>query len=411
MGAGRGQSLFQAARGSSWLTPARVERWSWFFLGGYVLFFLGLIGTAHGLNDLAGRPLGADFSSFYSAGALAQQGKSPYDQSLLHGIEQRLFGPATPYFGFAYPPIFLLLLAPLSRLSYPVALIVWQAGTLAIYALAMERLRRTFAPRLPPPLFLLASLAYSAVFVNLACGQNGLLTAALFAFALAWLDARPMLAGFCIGLLAFKPQLGVLIPFALAASGRWRTIMAAGMSVLAVAGLSIAQFGTSAWLGFFSAGNYSRQAILDKGLVGYEKMVSIFAALRLWDVPLAAAYAGQAIAALAGLAVVILIWRARVDLRVKGAVLCLATFLVTPFALDYDMVLLAPAIALMTSRSRDEGAAPFEALLLALLWIVPLLSRTAGLVHIPLSILVISCAAINVAKRKAGNIARECSVP
>ena len=69
--------------------------------------------------------------------------------------------------------------------------------------------------------------AFPAVFINIGHGQNGFLTAALLGGALHWLDRKPWLAGILIGLLAYKPQFGVLIPIALLAGQRWTTIGAA----------------------------------------------------------------------------------------------------------------------------------------------------------------------------------------
>jgi hypothetical protein len=57
----------------------------------------------------------------------------------------------------------------------------------------------------------LIAAAFPAVFVNIGHGQNGFLTAALLGSALLSLDRRPWLAGALIGLLAYKPQFGVLI--------------------------------------------------------------------------------------------------------------------------------------------------------------------------------------------------------
>jgi alpha-1,2-mannosyltransferase len=386
-----GSAASRAAWGSAWLVPSRVERWSWFFLGGYLVFFIGLLATAHGLNDFAGRPLGADFSSFYSAGTLARLGLSPYDQSLLHQTQQSLFGTATPYFGFAYPPPFLLLLTPLSLLPYPFALAAWQAGTLTLYVVAMMRLRRVLTPHLPPRPFLLASLGFTAVFVSLYCGQNGLLSAALMTFAFSYLGSRPIPAGLCIGLLAFKPQLAILIPFALAASGRWRVFFAAALVVLILSALCTALFGLDVWKEFVAAGAYSRSAILDQGRVGYYKMMSTFSALRLVGVPVAAAYGAQALSTLVALLATMLVWRKPSDHRLQYAILCVSVFFATPFALDYDMTILAPALALLAAYGMDRELGPLSTSSLALLWIIPMLSRAGGLLHMPIGLLVAAC--------------------
>ncbi len=384
----RGTRILHAMRDNTWLTQARVARWSWVFLMGYIAFFFGLIATSHGLIDLAQRPLGADFSSFYSAGHLIRLGSSPYDQAILHNVERWLFGPSTPFYVFAYPPVFLLLMAPLSALSYPLALSLWQIGSLAIYALAMDRLRLSFGPYIPRQIFLLASLAYTAVFVSLTSGQNGLLTAAFFAFGLAFLDSRPLLGGMCFGLLIFKPQLGLLIPFALATDGRWRAFVGASITIIILGMISLRLFGFDVWRDFVAAGVFSRQAILDNGQVGYGKLISVFAGLRIMGVPLSVAYYCQAIVALVTLMGTVIIWRSSIDVRLKGATLCIAALFVTPYALDYDMMILAPAIALVVAVGVERRFETFEGSLLTLIWIIPMFARAAIVIHLPLALFV-----------------------
>ena len=45
--------------------------------------------------------------------------------------------------------------------------------------------------------------------------------------ALVSLDRRPLIAGILFGLMAYKPQFGLMIPIALAAGGYWRSFSAA----------------------------------------------------------------------------------------------------------------------------------------------------------------------------------------
>ena len=69
---------------------------------------------------------------------------------------------------------------------------------------------------------LLLALAAPAVFINAVGGQNSTWTAALFGSGLSLLERRPLLAGGLLGLLIYKPQLGLLIPVALLAGRHWR---------------------------------------------------------------------------------------------------------------------------------------------------------------------------------------------
>ena len=381
-------SILTSLRDGRFLTRQRLEIYPFLLIGSFAVAIVFLIATAHGLNDYDGRPLGTDFSSFYSAGKLALSGGNPFDQHALYLAERARFGNATPYYAFSYPPIFLLLIAPLALLPYPAALIAWQASTFALYLAAMAILCRRICsgPGASKPFFLLLATAFPAVFVNLTHGQNGFLTTGLLTLGLALLTEVPLLAGLCFGFLALKPQLGLLLPFALAAGGRWKSFAVASVTVVALILISASLFGVDSWQAFLSTAQFSRRAILDQDEVGYEKMISVFAGLRLWHAPLILAYGLQALTSLALVFLTIRIWRGAGALRLKEATLPLATLLATPFALDYDLMLLAPALALIGAEGREHGFRPFELSLLTLLWTLPLFGRSvAMLAHIPLA--------------------------
>jgi hypothetical protein len=361
-------------RDGTWLSPARIQRLATVATLGILAFLLFLGLTARGPNDYTGRPLGTDFSSFYAAGRLVQLGASPYDPASLHQMQQAIFGNTTPYYSFAYPPFFLLPAWLLAKLPYLLSLALSQLSTFALYLWTMTLLKRRFAPSLPERAFYLCAAGFTAVFVNVTHGQNGFLTAALFAAALASLGSRPWLAGLCFGLAAYKPQLGLLVPFALAAGGHWRSFAAAALTIVALAAACTLLFGTQIWPEFLAGAGQSRQVILESDGVGYAKMVSVFAWLRLWRLPVGVAYAGQALAALLVIVMTIRLWRSG-DPRLQGAGLCLGTVLVTPFALDYDLMIVAPAILLLAAYDIEHRRIPFGATLLFMLWLVPLFAR------------------------------------
>ena len=375
-------------RDGHFLTRQRLTAYPVIFLTGFAVAIVWLIVTAHGLNDYSGRPLGTDFSSFHASGQLALSGQNPFDQQALYRAEQTAFGHATPYYAFAYPPVFLLLTTALAALPYAAALALWLSLTFLFYLAAMAALQRAVFENIAAEKtqFFLAVIAFPAVFINLTHGQNGFLSAALLTFGLAFLERRPLLAGLCFGLLCFKPQLGLLIPFALAAGGRWKSFTAATATVLLLILSSAALFGVESWQHFLAAAQFSRVAILDGNAVGYEKMVSVFAAARLWHAPLALAYGLQAIMSLTALFLTLRLWRGAANMRLKGAALCLGTLLVTPFSMDYDLMLLAPALLLVAAEGKKRGFRPYELSLLTLLWLLPLVGRSlAGATHILLA--------------------------
>jgi hypothetical protein len=400
-------------REGDFLTRDRIRLWTIAVLIGFAAAIAMMIVTARGLNDYHGRPIGTDFSSFYAAGQLSLDGQSPYDQHQLHERQQRLFGHDTPYYAFSYPPIFLLIVAPLAKLPYPAALMLWEGLGLLLYASAMLRLRRKYFAATPDTLYLAAALAFTATFVNLTHGQNGFLTAGLIALALSFLDEREWLAGICFGLLVFKPQLGLLIPFALAAGGYWRAFTSAAGCVAIVGAVSLFAFGLADWQGFLAATVFSQHEILDQGGIGYQKMISVFAWMRLWGAPLPISYLAQLLVSLAAAAGIIWLWRSNAGVRVKGAALCAGVLLATPFAVDYDMMLLAPAIALLAFEGMANGFRPYERVLLAMLWGVPIIARNvAGYSHVPIAVfLTLATFAALLARGGSTGIVRRTEIP
>ena len=125
-------------------------------------------------------------------------------------------GREVPFYGWHYPPFFF-------AVAFLVAAVPYAWGLRSGSPRASPPISRRSARSCRGPETLLIAAAFPAVFVNIGHGQNGFLTAALLGGALHLLDRRPWLAGVLIGLLAYKPQFGVLIPIALLASRRWST--------------------------------------------------------------------------------------------------------------------------------------------------------------------------------------------
>src|ERR1700744_2183526 len=95
----------------------------------------------------------------------------------------------------------------------------------------------------------LAGLAAPAAYVNAMSGQNGAFTAALMGGGILLLEKRPLMAGTLLGALCIKPHLALLVPIALAAGGHWRAFFAAGLTALALTGLSFLLVGAQASTG------------------------------------------------------------------------------------------------------------------------------------------------------------------
>jgi hypothetical protein len=277
-------------------------------------------------------------------------------------------------------------------MPYPLALAVWQISTFALYLSVIGVIVRRMRQRgmVIGPIWLPIAAGFPAVFVNLGHGQNGFLTAGLFGAALLALPTRPLISGVLFGLLAYKPQFALIVPVALLVAGQWRTVVAAGITVMALVAVTSLAFGADLWLAFAASTETSRKLLLEGGDVGFEKLQSVFAAVRMWGGGIPLAYAVQGVASAAAVCGTAWVWRLSSDRDLKGALLIIATLLASPHVLDYDLMMLAPAIAFTVSAGIAGGFRDYEISVLAAAWIVPLLSRSsAGVTGIPLGLLVL----------------------
>jgi hypothetical protein len=377
--------IWQGLRSGQWLTAARARGYSLILLGLCMVAIAGWIAVSDGLIDRNGKPLGTDFSNVYAAGRLTWQGRpaQAYQPALQHAAEKAVFGGRdVPFYGWHYPPFFFAVAVIVAAVPYAWGLAIWLAASFAAYLAAMRAI-------LPRPETLLTAAAFPAVLVNIGHGQNGFLTAALLGGALHLLDRRPWLAGLLIGCLAYKPQFGVLIPVALLAGARWRTIGAAAATVAALIAISFATLGGEVWHAFADSMNFTQTVVLEQGNTGWEKIQSAFSAVRMWGAGVPLAYAVQIALGLMLASSLAWLWYSDAAFELKASALATGSLLATPYVLDYDLVVLAVAIAFFARHGLSRGFRGFEISLLAAAWIVPLLSRAvAGLTGIPLGLLV-----------------------
>jgi len=378
--------FWQGVRSGEWLTPARARGYSLILLGICTLAIAGWIAVSDGLIDRNGKPLGTDFSNVYAAGSLTWQGRpaEAYQPALQHAEEQAVFsGREVPFYGWLYPPFFFSVAFLVASLPYAWGLAIWLAASLAAYLAAMRAI-------LPRPETLLIAAAFPAVFINIGHGQNGFLTAALLGGALHWLDRRPWLAGVLIGLLSYKPQFGVLIPVALLAGGRWSTIGAAVATIAALLAVSFVTLGDGVWHAFADSMTFTQTVVLEQGGIGWEKIQSVFSAMRMWGAGVHLAYAVQIALALMLAASLAWLWQSNAEFELKASALATASLLATPYVLDYDLVALAVGIVFFVRHGLSRGFRTFEISLLAAAWIAPLLSRgVAGATGVPLGLVVL----------------------
>ncbi|MGE0786184.1 MAG: glycosyltransferase 87 family protein [Sandaracinaceae bacterium] len=295
--------------------------------------WLASLDAVFGTSELARR----DWSAFRAAGAL-----------VLDGRASELYLPRPGGFPFLHPPVVAILAAPFSRfgdVAFYAGTIGLAAAGLVLSALALHRIARA---RVDTPTLL--ALASAPWIVALILGQPIALALAAWLGGLALLVRRPALAGATWGLCALKPTLlPALVLFALVHDRRaLGSLLAVAASVLAL-GLVLGGDVSLAWLA----------AMAREAAPAAEswKQHTLYALLRATlPNPLASTLWALAALGLGG-------WtlrsvaRGSAGLRELGS-LALATIALSPYAYDYDaLVLVIPCAALALERERYARAA------------------------------------------------------
>lgn len=330
------------------------------------------IATADGLIDRNGTPLGSDYLALYAGGEMAREGRAAqaYEPKAHFNVAQSVIGSeAIDYAGYYYPPHYFVLLAPLAALPYGLSFLVWMAGS---FTLALWPLRSILKHKALPWL----AIGFPASFVNLGHGQNGFLSTALLGGGLVLLHKRPVLAGICFGALTYKPQMGVLLPFVLLATGQIATMISAGVTMAGLLVLSGLVFGWDIFPAMAEMSAFARHAVMEQGGVGWHKLQSLFTAARAYGLGVTPAYMLQALLALSVAIPVIGLWRNRqAPYALQCACLVIGTLIATPYSFDYDFVLLGLGLAFIGQHALTTGFAPYTKIILALGFVFPILSR------------------------------------
>ncbi|HEY7248481.1 MAG TPA: glycosyltransferase family 87 protein [Xanthobacteraceae bacterium] len=332
--------------------------------------------------------IATDFVNIWSAGHQILVGDDPaavYDVQLHKNAEAVALGHEFPgEYPWLYPPTFLLIASLLAFLPFISAYAVWVALTFAGYVASVRAIIQQRAG-------ILLACAYPGILSNLIVGQTGFLSAALFGGSLLMLQRRPVLAGCLIGLLSFKPHLGILFPLVLLAGRHWRAMAAAVATTVLFVLASCAAVGMQAWSAFFQALPVASRTALVEGRADWGKLQSVFAVTRLLGGSEVLGWTLQLALALAVAIVLYRLWRGRVSFDLKAAALAVGALLVTPYLFLYDLVLLAIAMAFLIRAAVASGDARPDAWGIGcaslLVLVFPFLKAPVGLA----AVLLIAC--------------------
>ena len=306
---------------------------------------------------LIARPaLNVDFRGPWSFSGFAhhQNVALIYHPAPLQAFQHQLYPGFCSFFPFKYTPTFLLPSWWLGDLSYSAAFSLWTlAGLAALIASSW-----LFFPARLRWLAIATLLGAPASLLNGVAGETGFFSTALLLAGFGLLPSRPLFAGFAFGLMTLKPQLGLLIPFALLARHDYQAILTASATALTLIAVSCAVFPAGLWASWLhQMPVYQAQYLAADRRLGLNEGVTLAASLSRLGFTPGMAWVLQGASSLAGAAAVFFAF-ARAPYPLAVAALLTGTGLLAPPAYVYDTIPLAAAILLL------PGSVPLSGLCL-----------------------------------------------
>jgi hypothetical protein len=315
--------------------PAPWRRWV------LIALIAGLAALTVNMSQLfvSSQAPGADFSCFWAGVKAALHAPSHlYDFDYISGLQGWPLGRASVR-PFIYPPSALVVFLPFGLAPYWVDYALWTTATLALMTFGARRIGA-------PWWFLLVPYVIFVIY----CGQVTFLIGGLGLAGLAW-RKRPIPAGVAFGIAAaIKPQLLILLPVALIALKDWKTIAATAVTGLTLCVLSALLWGIQVWeqwlaaLGRFQQVVFSTPALVQHALTPY-------ATLQTHGLPGAWAFLLLPVV----LAMVWFTFRREASLADRSIALFGGAMLISPYAMNYEATLLAPAVAIYLARTGDRA--------------------------------------------------------
>ncbi|MGN6652477.1 glycosyltransferase family 87 protein [Trinickia sp.] len=373
--------LSRGKRGASrcvhgWLTPSRLLLYSSTLIVIYAIVMGVWAWTTDGFSRSDISPPGIDFAVFWVASHVVLHG-SPW-QVYSHLVFAKAEAMLLPSFQsgnflpWLYPPAFLFVVAPFALLPLAVSYLLFVGISVLLFTRATLRVSGLGQAIGQPRLAALFVAVAPSVFVAAAAGQNSLLTATFAGLAVHWVNRKPVLAGFCIGLLAIKPQMAIVFPFVLIAAGAWRTFVVAAVTALSITALGVLAGGTETVHLFLLNAEFVRSVIIQHAFHFWRASPTTLAALRINGVGLTLAECAQAWVAFAAIAAACQVWRRTGDTRLRCSVLAISTLIANPYVWHYELTWLGIAMACLLSLGFKEGWLRGEQEILALAWLLPL---------------------------------------
>jgi hypothetical protein len=390
--------MAQKSDSANWLTSQRVRAHGLIIGAALWSIYVWTIATP-GLRDRYGNLKGTDFLHFYTLGLIAHEhrGTQLYDMRAQAELASAHVPQAVGiYYLPLYPPQVSILFAPLSDFSYTYALAVWWLVSAGIYFACCHWMWRA-CPNLERhhATVIILCAAFPAFFHLIAWGQTSAIALLCFtAMYFCLRSRREFLAGVVFGCLAFKPQLALAGAIIFIVSGAWKVVTGAALSAAAQFLAGVLYYGTQVFHDWLWMIRNLRAAMpfLEPKIYQTHCLRTFWSMLVPWP---ALALGLYAVSAALVLVMTILLWRGRsVSLGVRYSALLFATVLIAPHLTVYDLVILAPAMMLLSDQLMTGGGSEVAigniASALYGVYVLPLVGPLARWTHLQLSVIAIT---------------------
>ncbi|RFB75486.1 glycosyltransferase family 87 protein [Methylovirgula sp. 4M-Z18] len=281
----------------------------------------------------------ADFDDFHLVGQAVWRGDimQAYDPVWMAKAQKAAWDKDI-HLPWTYPPIFDLVVAVLALVPVSFAYTIFMSSTFAAYLIVLKKIAKE-------NLFWVLVLICPAISIMIGAGQNGFLTGALVGLACLGLKSNRSWAGVPLGIMVIKPHLAIGIGLYAIVSRRWKVIFIAATTIILLSLVSTLLMGPSIWMAFIASVGEARNG-LARGDYPFFRMVSIYAALFTFGVPVTIAALVQLVVACCA---IVGVWFAsrRFQLNVALGLAAISSAAISPYIYDYDLPVFGIGLALL----------------------------------------------------------------
>ena len=350
-----------------------------------------------GIVDRAGNIKFQDFLQFPISARLIAHGHADQlydDEVLAREIHATVGRDTRVYLQYFYGPQVALPFISLTSLPFLTQAEIWVALSLLMYFVCIYLIwKRCAALRPHRALVAISALAYPPLFHFFVRGQLSVVVLVCFTAAyLAFCSEREFLAGVTLGLLAFKPQFLVAIPFILLLAQALKALAGLVISAATQLALTSLYFGRAVMQAYIArllhSASHPGSTELIFSPIQMHSLYSFWELLIPWRPGVWIMYL---LTSLAVIGIAAAIWKSSTPLALRFSALMFAAVLVNPHLYIYDLLALAPAFLLLSDWSLNHVHHPAKTaldVLLYLAFLLPLFGPIAHWTHLQLSVIV-----------------------